>query len=118
MFDSEILQAFSCTQCGDCCRWPGSVLLTEGDIARIAARFGVSEQTFIDEQTRLAPNRIQLALIDNPDGSCRFLVNDRCCIYEDRPEQCRTFPFAWQVKEGCPALDALRAGQKSVDQAE
>lgn len=107
MIDPSILKTFKCTGCGDCCRWSGSVLLTDNDIASIAAHHGLSEQEFIDRHTRLAPNRIQLALLDHDDGSCSFLEGDRCSIYESRPEQCRSFPFAWSVPEGCPALDEL-----------
>jgi Fe-S-cluster containining protein len=36
-------------------------------------------------------------------------------VYEARPEQCRTFPYAWSVAEGCPELDKLLAGQKNID---
>ncbi len=115
--DREFLEAFECTGCGECCRWTGSVLLIDRDIAAMAIGLGLSEQEFIDHHTRLAPNRIQLALIDQADGSCSFLEGDRCSIYETRPEQCRSFPFAWSVPEGCPALDELAAKQKNIEQA-
>jgi Fe-S-cluster containining protein len=105
MLDSSILERFECTGCGECCRWPGSVLLTDGDIAALARHLGMPEQEFIDRHTRLAPNRIQLALLDKADGSCAFLEGSRCGVYTVRPEQCRSFPFAWSVPEGCPALD-------------
>jgi Fe-S-cluster containining protein len=82
----------------------------------MATRMGLSEQEFIDQHTRLAPNRFQLALIDHPDGSCAFLEGDRCSIYDARPEQCRSFPFAWSVPEGCPELDKLMARQKNIEQ--
>jgi Fe-S-cluster containining protein len=107
MIAPENLKAFECIGCGDCCRWSGSVLLTEGDLAKIATHLGLPEQEFIDRHTRLAPNRIQLALLDHADGCCAFLEGDRCSIYEARPRQCRSFPFTWSVPEGCPALDAL-----------
>lgn len=90
--------------------------MTEADIPALAAQLGVSEQDFIENHTRLAPNRKQLALLDKADGSCAFLAGDRCSIYEARPEQCRTFPFAWRVPEGCPELDKLLAGQKNIEQ--
>jgi len=109
MLDSTILENFECTGCGECCRWSGSVLLTDRDIAAMAAHLGLTEQEFIDRHTRLAPNRIQLALLDHADGSCAFLEGDRCSIYNARPEQCRSFPFAWSVPDGCPALDKLRS---------
>ncbi len=115
MLSDEILSRFSCTGCGECCRWSGSVLLRDEDVARLALHMGLSEQEFIDRHTRLAPNRIQLALLDQADGSCAFLEGDRCAVYEARPEQCRNFPYAWSVPEGCPELDRLFAEQKNVE---
>ena len=115
MINSEILKTFKCTGCGECCRWTGSVLLTDSDIADMANYLGLSEESFIEQHTRLAPNRIQLALQDHEDGSCSFLEGDRCRIYEGRPEQCRTFPFAWRVPQGCPPLDELLAKEKNVE---
>jgi Fe-S-cluster containining protein len=109
MLKKEIHERFKCSGCGECCRWTGSVLLTEADIPRMAALLGMSDEEFIDVHTRLAPNRQQLALLDQADGSCAFLEGDRCTVYEARPEQCRTFPFAWSVTSGCPELDRLRA---------
>lgn len=117
MLDGDISKEFKCTGCGECCRWSGSVLLSDADISRLATHLGTTEQECIDRHTRLAPNRIQLALLDQADGSCAFLAGDRCSIYEARPEQCRSFPFAWSVPEGCPALDGLTGRQKNIDQA-
>lgn len=105
MKESEKPVRFECRKCGACCRWSGSVLLTAQDITILAAAVGLDEQQFIDAYAQLAPNRRQLALIDQDDGSCVFLEGGRCRWYEARPEQCRTFPYAWRVKEGCPALD-------------
>ena len=118
MLSEGLLKEFKCTGCGECCRWTGSVLLTDHDITVLADHFRLSEQEFIDQYTKLAPNRIQLALLDHPDGSCALLEGDRCSVYEARPKQCRTFPFAWSVPEGCPALDELVERQNSIEQAE
>lgn len=107
MLSQEQLKRFKCTGCGACCRWPGAVLLEAADITALARHLDVSEQKLIDDHTRLAPSRIQLALLDNPDGSCEFLEGDRCGVYEARPGQCRSFPFAWSVSSGCPPLDEL-----------
>ena len=116
MLDPQVLKRFSCSGCGECCRWTGAVLLEGFDVPRLAAHLGLSEQELIDGHTRLAPNRRQLALLDQADGSCAFLEGDRCSVYEARPEQCRTFPFAWSVQEGCPELDKLLADQKNIEQ--
>ena len=107
MLNSRILNQFQCVGCGECCRWTGSVLLTNQDISILGSHLGLTEQAFIDRHTRLAPNRIQLALMDHANGSCSFLEGNRCSVYNSRPEQCRSFPFAWSVSEGCPALDKL-----------
>ena len=115
MLDQEILDQFACSGCGDCCRWGGSVLLTEADIRRIAAHLGLEEAAFIEQRTRLAPHRGGLALLDQADGSCEFLRGDDCAIYEARPEQCRSFPHAWSVPEGCPELDKLLRAQKNIE---
>jgi len=117
MLGHDVLKGFKCTGCGTCCRWTGSVLLTDRDIAVMAARLALSELAFIERQTRLAPNRIQLALLDKADGSCAFLEDDCCTVYSARPEQCRSFPFTWSVPEGCPVLDKLVAKQKNIEQA-
>lgn len=100
-------RSFKCQQCGICCRWSGHVLLTEADIARLALAAGLSEEEFIARYTVLATNRRQLSLADAADGSCILLEDNRCSLYEARPDQCRDFPHGWRVAEGCPALDAI-----------
>ena len=111
----DLKKNFKCSGCGTCCRWSGSVLLTNQDIVVLAAHLAISEDDFIEQHTRLAPNRIQLALLDQADGSCAFLDGNRCLIYEARPEQCRSFPFAWRVASGCPSLDKLKEDQKNIE---
>lgn len=98
--------AFACTGCGDCCRWPGHVLLTDADIVRLAAALHLDERTFVERHTRLASNRAQLSLRETPDGACEFLSGNRCEVYAARPTQCRDFPRAWRV-DGCQAEPPL-----------
>ena len=109
MLNPDILKRFKCSGCGECCRWGGSVLLTDNDIRTMADFLGLKESEFIEQHTRLAPNRQQLALLDQSDGSCAWLKGDHCAVYEARPEQCRSFPYAWSVPAGCPELDKLLA---------
>lgn len=101
-------RSFKCKQCGACCRWSGHVLLTEADIARLAAATGLSEETFISHYTVLAANRSQLSLADGLDGSCILLKDDLCTLYDARPAQCRDFPHGWRVAEGCPGIEENR----------
>lgn len=100
-------RSFKCQQCGTCCRWPGHVLLTDADIARLVAATGLSEDAFMDQYTDLAANRRQLTLKDIHGKDCIFLKDNGCAHYGARPEQCRSFPHGWRVSAGCPALEAM-----------
>jgi hypothetical protein len=69
-----------------------------------------------DEFQRQYVRRVgaRLSLVEYPNGDCVFFDNQarKCTVYEDRPRQCRTWPFwhsnlktpeAWQQTcEVCP----------------
>jgi Fe-S-cluster containining protein len=94
-------ETWNCRRCGDCCRWPGHVLLSDRDIARLAQHLHMSESDFVARHTLLASNRAQLSLREKPDGSCELLEGDVCAVYEARPAQCRDFPATWNVPGEC-----------------
>jgi Fe-S-cluster containining protein len=102
---------YQCQRCGNCCRWPGFVKVTEAEIAAIAARTGVDEHDFIQRYTRLRPNRDGLALIDKPNGECVFFEQGGCAIQAVKPAQCRAFPNEWNFpgwREVCEAIAVPR----------
>ena len=95
---------FVCRRCGACCRWPGCVKLADGECGRIAGFLGIPECEFIDEWTRISPDRQCLSLTESPDGSCVFLDTDergvaRCRIEPVKPRQCRDFPEKWNFPD-------------------
>jgi len=99
---------YACQRCTNCCRWPGFVKLTEGDISDIAAFLGMEEHDFIQQYTRLRPRRDGLALIDQPDEACIFLDGRDCRIQPVKPVQCRGFPNAWNFpgwRDVCEAIE-------------
>ena len=113
------LDGFRCRRCGACCRVKGGIVrLDERNVREISAALGMDEQTFIDRETVLSPDRRCLVLKDRPDGACAYLTEDnRCRIYAVRPEKCRTFPFAWtnaDSAEHCEGLKALAAGEPAA----
>ncbi|MFH1680553.1 MAG: YkgJ family cysteine cluster protein [Candidatus Eisenbacteria bacterium] len=108
---------FTCARCGECCRWPGHVLLSESDIARLAGALGLEERETIDMYARLASNRAQLALAERADGSCVFLDGSACLVYAARPDQCRSYPHAWRVREPCPGFSRKRTPRPAGDGA-
>ena len=118
--------AFQCTMCGNCCTGPeGYVLVSDEDVRAISTRLGMNEQAFLDSYTRdthkgrsLTETRTEFGL------DCVFLDRAKipgkavCGIYEDRPQQCRTWPFwtsnlksakTWRVAgRTCPGLNRGR----------
>ncbi len=97
---SESANGFVCRQCGQCCREPGYVYLTETDVDRIAAFLEMDVHAFTAQYTRLPPERRGLSLNENDDQSCVFLdAQGQCAIQAVKPEQCESFPHGWQYKE-------------------
>lgn len=104
---------FRCTQCGDCCTGaPGFVWVNKEEIEALAHRFGLSVADFERDYVRKVG--VRKSLIEYDNGDCVFFDGEarRCTVYEDRPRQCRTWPFwesnvrtpeAWeQTCEVCP----------------
>jgi Fe-S-cluster containining protein len=87
---------FQCTGCGDCCTGaPGFVWVNGQEIEALARRFGISSSQFENRYVRKVGVRKSLIEFDN--GDCVFFDTNtrKCTVYEDRPRQCRTWPF-WQ----------------------
>ncbi len=84
---------FECTGCGQCCTGgPGYVWISEEDIERMAAFLKISDIEFCRRYVRRVGNRY--SLIEDPKNyDCVFLENNRCKIYQQRPTQCRTYPW-------------------------
>ena len=102
---------YLCQRCGNCCRWPGFVRVSEDEIDAIADFLGISPAEFIDQKTQLRPSRTGLMLKSNPDGSCIFLEGaNTCTIQPVKPQQCRDFPNKWRFdgwREKCEAIEMV-----------
>lgn len=106
---------FECTRCGRCCRGAGNVWLSDDEIRALASHFGEDEKAFRRRATRRVGKR-GTVLRDQRNQDCLFY--DRasgCTVYEQRPQQCRTYPFwrgnlvdreTWAAEgRSCPGLD-------------
>lgn len=84
---------FECTRCGNCCSGePGYVWMDDAEVERLAARVELSREQF--EQVYARRIGQQTTLREKSNGDCIFYVKgEGCTVYEDRPTQCRTWPF-------------------------
>lgn len=86
---------WECRRSTCCCRRPGFVRVDENETRAIADFLGLTEHAFIQQFTRLRPQRNGLALTEQPDGACVFLDGRDCRIQPVKPRQCRDFPNRW-----------------------
>lgn len=115
--------SFSCTLCGNCCSGPeGYVLVSDQEIAALAKRLSMTPEAFTKKFTHMTSEGRSLIEKKSPGGlDCVFLDREKipgkavCGVYEDRPIQCRTWPFwpsviksrrTWEMaKRVCPGMD-------------
>lgn len=86
---------YACQRCNACCKWPGDVRISEGDISAIADFLGLSDNDFILRYTRLRANRTGLSLLEKQNHECIMLEDGGCRIHPVKPSQCQGFPNKW-----------------------
>ena len=107
---------FQCTQCGDCCSGAeGYVWVNQEEIDAMAARTGMTPADFEAAYVKRVGKRRSLK--ERPGGDCVLLDEQTrtCTAYEERPRQCKTWPFwdsnlrspeAWaEAAEACPGCN-------------
>lgn len=117
---------FSCKHdCDKCCRGePGIILISEDDIENISTYLNISQYDFINNYSRLITDFFSInfgyikkaySIKETNSGSCIFLKDKKCFIYQVRPLQCRAYPFwssiiktekNWEdEKKFCPGIN-------------
>lgn len=84
----EITSQIDCTKCGNCCRFLRP-LVSDEEIDRLSGIDNISRESYEKQFVELTHNNAKY-LKDMP---CKYLKEDKCTIYPDRPEECRSFPF-------------------------
>jgi Fe-S-cluster containining protein len=86
---------FECSQCGRCCGGaPGYVWVNADEIAVMAKNLGLSRGLFETSFVYTVRGR-KKSLKELPNYDCVLFDEKKrgCKVYEDRPIQCRTWPF-------------------------
>jgi uncharacterized protein len=85
---------FKCTGCGDCCTGaPGYVWVNQQEINALAERLDMESAAF--EKKYVRKIGVRRSLVEYKNGDCVFFDGKtrKCTVYEQRPRQCRTWPF-------------------------
>ena len=99
---ADIIQevGFACNLCARCCTraFNGHVQLLDDDAERIgghdpAALEPAFPYNFCDRQGTFYVSGYTIGSRGDAAGSCLFLGDGRCRIYDDRPMVCRVYPF-------------------------
>ena len=94
---------FECTRCGNCCTGePGTVRVSEQEIAALARHLDLAEHEFRAMYLRTLPSGT-ISLRERSNHDCVFWDGEEGCrVYPHRPRQCRTWPF-WAANLESPA---------------
>ncbi|HEX5323418.1 MAG TPA: YkgJ family cysteine cluster protein [Capsulimonadaceae bacterium] len=85
----EVWKQIDCTTCANCCKTL-QIVVDDADIRRLAAKLGMSFAAFSKKYVCVDPDKTKY-FASTP---CAFLgADNRCTVYEDRPQACRDFPY-------------------------
>jgi Fe-S-cluster containining protein len=104
----EAFSIVDCTKCANCCRTLRPIF-TDEDIARIAGHLGMTRDEFIAAYLERDEEQGRYRTKTTP---CPLLGNDnRCTIYDVRPEKCQGYPF---TDKGDFAFSSINHANNSV----
>ncbi|MFA4877506.1 MAG: YkgJ family cysteine cluster protein [Methanoregula sp.] len=91
---------FTCTHCAKCCTrdFNGHVFLLDRDVTMVReidpdALEPAPDPEFCDQNGTFYVSGYALKIRDDEPGSCYFLENGRCRIYDHRFAICRVYPY-------------------------
>jgi Fe-S-cluster containining protein len=84
--NNEIAPKIDCTACGNCCR-NLSPCLNKEDLKKLSTALDMTTDEVVEKYTETDANGLSLKHLP-----CIFLANNKCTIYEHRPEPCASFP--------------------------
>jgi uncharacterized protein len=103
---------FACTRCGKCCTRAqnGHVFLLDREVDRARKMDPGSLEPapvpeFCDREGTFYVSGYALRANDDTVGSCIFLENNRCRIYDDRFSVCRTYPYTLHRERNAGAVE-------------
>ena len=77
-----------CTQCGNCCR-TYMISLDKKDVERLSSHLNIDKKDFSEKYLETSQEETMQVFNKIP---CHFLHENKCTVYEGRPDDCRDFP--------------------------
>lgn len=86
--NAKISPQIDCTQCGNCCR---SLMINveKSDAKRLAVHLQMNVADFERKYVERSSSGLLSVMNTIP---CHFLADNKCTVYEARPNECREFP--------------------------
>ena len=85
----EVEEAIDCTACANCCR-VATTQINDRDAEDLARFLGARFSDFLRDYTVEAADEGRI--LKRNESGCVFLDENRCTVYESRPQTCRHFP--------------------------
>ena len=85
--NEEIAPRIDCTACGNCCK-ELTPYLSKNDLEKIAE----ATRRNVEETIAAYTEKDELGIALAKDMPCCFLADNKCTIYQHRPETCQSFP--------------------------
>jgi uncharacterized protein len=101
----RVWATIDCTACANCCKTLHPAF-SDQDQRIIAEKLGLSVEQF-------RQNYLELTTDDGESvwqirrSPCPFLENNKCTIYEDRPKNCREYPYLYDPEFSSRTLEMI-----------
>ena len=87
----RVWAGIDCTTCANCCKTMRPTF-ADAEVEHLALRLGLDPEQFVERYLEPTDGNA-----DNPwrtrTTPCPFLSSNRCTVYEDRPADCRRYPY-------------------------
>lgn len=117
------MNAFDCKRCGHCCDGAGGIILSDKDVARLAAWLQLSAEEFLARHAEEKSGKRRLK--SREDNYCVFF-DQGCSVHEAKPDVCRAWPFfkgnledavSWKLAQDyCPGINAEASFAEFVEE--
>lgn len=86
--NESVSSQIDCTRCGNCCR-SLMINVSSADTERLAAHLHTSTKKFEEKYIEKSSEGVTAVMNSIP---CHFLHENKCTVYDARPNECREFP--------------------------